>query len=741
MSVVYRRFGGSTHVRVDTFAQLKEAVNVPETQWVATSAPLSSFAADATFLALLDSDHNDRIRVNELQAAVAWLSGVLSTDVGVDARSATLTLAHLAPTAEAIKRAAEAVLDVVAAADRATVTLDQVRAAEGPLRAAGRNGDGIVAAAQVPAAAQALAAQIVSLFPEVKNRAGLAGVSPDNLAAFRAARASFLAHVDSKAAVFVWGDHSLARAQQVQAVTDVLDEHFLLCRLVASQPDARERFRLAADRIEGLVGNRAAMQAALAALPIAPPDPAGVLAFSTLHRGPHLEALQAFAADVLANTPGDKQLLTEATWSGLKATAASILAWQNAYETHQLAPIAASVAAIADADLDAIAVAQQKDLDDKVALDAIADLEKLLLLQRFLLAFANSFLAMPDLYTNHRALYERGHAILAGRRYELSLLVPDLGAHKAHTEQGTTCVVYGKVFDKDGGPGFDVVLPKTRGWSNELVVGKRGLFYDLDNKEHDLVVTHIVRQPVSVLEAALSPFLRIGEFLNKKLESLNAGVDEAVDKHSAALGNTFDGTKAAAAAALTRAPLPAPAAPAAPAPAAASTSAAGPAMGNALAMGGLAVAAVGSSVAFIAAQLKALSVADLLSIVVVGFAAIAGPSGFVGWLKLRRRNLAQLLEGAGWALNDRLRVTPALAARVTQTPSRVAGSSLEIVASPPVPGDPEESHTGWKIAAVVVLVLLAIWQVRGPLLRVGCHNGQVPAGVCLAAGVEISDTP
>jgi hypothetical protein len=515
MSVVYRRFGGSTHVRVDTFAQLKEAVNVPETQWVATSAPLSSFVADAQFLTLLDSDQNGRIRVNELQAAVVWLSGVLANDAGVDARSATFALSNLAPSATAIKSAAAAILEMVGAANTATVTLDQIRAAEGPLRAAGRNGDGIVAPAQVSSTAQALAAQIVSLFPELKNRAGIAGVSPEHLAAFRTARASLLEHVNAKDATFVWGEHSLARAQQVQAVADVLDEHFLLCRLVASQPDARERFRLAADRIESLVGNRAAMQAALAALPIAPPDPAGVLAFSTLHRGPHLEALQAFAADVVA--PAAPQLqLTEATWTSLKATATAILAWQHTFDTHQLAPIAASVAAIAESDLDAIGAAQQKDLDDKVALDAIADLEKVILLQRYLLAFANSFLAMPDLYTNHRALYERGHAVLAGRRYELSLLVPDLGAHKAHTEQGTTCVVYARVFDVDGGPSFDVVLPKTRGWSNELSVGKRGLFYDLDNKEHDLIVTHIVRQPVSVMEAALSPFLRIGEFVPER---------------------------------------------------------------------------------------------------------------------------------------------------------------------------------------------------------------------------------
>ena len=164
-------------------------------------------------------------------------------------------------------------------------------------------------------------------------------------------------------------------------------------------------------------------------------------------------------------------------------------------------------------------------------------------------------------------------------------------------------------------------------------------------------------------------------------------------------------------------------------------------MGNALAMGGLAVAAVGSSVAFIAAQLKALSVGDLLSIVALAFLAIAAPSGFVGWLKLRRRNLAQLLEGAGWALNDRLRVTPPLAARITQTPSRVKGSRLEIVHAPPAPGEPEASDWALKLALVVAAVFVVVWQVREPLMRAGCYDGQIPGAVCAAAGMATLTTP
>ena len=739
MTVVYRRFGGSTHVRIDTFAQLKEAVSIPETQWVATSAPVASLVSDKRFLELMDTDHNGRIRVDELQAAVHWMATMFEREGGIDSRAAMLTLTDLTPAADPLKAAALAVLDVVTAGDKSSISLTQVREAETPLRAAGRNGDGIVAPEHLPVGVRDLGAKIMALFPETKNRADKAGLSPETLATFEKERTALLEHLGKQKAVFVWGDDSLERARRIHAVADKLDEHFLLCRLIASQPDARERLRLAADRIEGLVGNRAAMEAALAALPIAPPDPSGVIAWSTLHRGPSIELLQAFAKEVAGPILGQTEHLTEAQWRDMQGKAAAILAWQATFDGSAVAGAHDMVESVTDDDLKALAAAQQKDLDEKDDLEAIADLERLVLFQRYILDLANSFLAMPDLYTSHRAMYERGWAVLAGRRYEFSLLVPDVAAHKTHTEQGTTCVIYGKVQEKDGTVAFEVVMPKTRGWSNELSVGKRGVFYDLDNKEFDIVVTHLVRQPVSVMEAALTPFLRIGEFLNKKLESMNAGVDDAVNKQTTVLGQKLDATKAAVTAPLVPgapvAPPATPTPPATPSPAASPAPAAVPPMGNALAMGGLAVAAVGSSVAFIAAQLKALSVGDLISIVALGFLAIAAPSGFVGWLKLRKRNLAQLLEGAGWALNDRLRVTTNLAARVTQTPSRVKGSRLEVVNSPPAPGEPEDSDWAWKLGLVVAVIFVVLWQFREPLMRVGCHDGQIPNALCVAAGI------
>jgi hypothetical protein len=745
MSVAFRRFGGSTHVRIDSFAQLVEAAGIPETQYVALSAPTSTLLVDPAFLAALDTDGNGRVRVEELRAAVAFTAARLRVLGGADKGSDELVLAHLADTARDLRAAATTVLGALRASrggdDKGTtgerVSLKDIRDADAVLRAQGKNGDGIVAAAHLPEGVRALGSAIAACFPTTTNRAGEAGLAPATLATFRSERTTLLAHLATRDAVLVWGESSLARAERIAGVRAVVDEYFLLCRLVASQPGAAERLRLTDARLDALVGDRAALDAALAALPLCPPDPAGVLHFDQLHRGPHHETLAAFAVDVAGAVTGDATSLRETQWRALCATADAVLAWQKTLLAHPLAPMHDTLKDVDDDALEQLARAQQADLDEQPVLATLAELQKLVLFQQHLLAFANSFVAMPHLYSEERALFERGFAVFAGRRYELSVFVPDVDAHKAHTETGTTCVLYARIEDKDGSVVGHVALPKTRGWSTELQVGRRGLFYDVDRREHDAVITHIARHPVSVLEAAVTPFLRIGAFLQKKAAGLNSGVDEAVEKKTLALDVRLNATAEAAKAGASGEPA-APAAPpppAAPAPAAAAAPTTNT-MGNTLAMGGLAVAAVGSSVAFIAAQLKALTVVDVLSIVAIAFCVVAVPSGFVGWLRLRRRDLATLLEGSGWALNDRLRMTSSLAARITQKPPRPEGSTVQVVAEPTTRDDEPRHRALWALFAIVV-VAVVLWQLRGPVLRAACAERRVPAAVCAAANVPL----
>jgi hypothetical protein len=671
-----------------------------------------------------------------VQSAVGWLDDHLSSVVGVNARSDVLVLDHIK--GQSLTDAAVAVLDAIKATDRTRITAAAVKDAQKPLREAGFNGDGIVAERHLEERLRGLAEKIRRIYPETKNRGGDAGLAPETLTAFVDERKRLIEQKARHGELLVWGDQSLERARRLDAVRARIDEHFLLCRLVATQPDARERFGLAAGQLESLVGDPPALARALQRLPIAPPDPAGVIVWSTLHRGPAIEDLQRFADDVAG---AHRAPLTEAAWRELCATADLILKGHHELQASPLAPLLDELAALDDKELDALKAAQERDLARAAQLAGIDDLERLVLLQAWILRFANSFMAMPDLYSEqHHALFERGEAILAGRRYVLSVTVPDVGAHKAATEQGTTCVIYAHVQTKDGTTSFDVAIPKTRGWSTEVTVGKRGLFYDVDNVEYDLVVTHVVRHPVSVVEAALSPFIRLGEVINKKLESLGAGAEVSLGQQSDALGAKLNATGAGAMAAAattttattttTTAATAATTATKPPAPLA-------PPMGNALAAGGLAIAAIGSSIAFVVSQLKALGVVDVLQIIALLFVAVALPSGFVGWLKLRRRNLAQLLEGAGWALNDRLGLTRSLAALITRKPARPAGSTVEIVSFARTTDEKEVGFAGWAVVAVVVVALLTAWTLKDPVLRAGCHERAVPEAVCAALQFEI----
>ncbi|MFP2913031.1 kinesin, partial [Pyxidicoccus sp. 3LFB2] len=146
-SLVYRRYGGSLQVDLPSFDVLEEAVRIPETQWIATACPLEGLSCDSRFLTFMDADGNGRIRVAEVRAAVEWAAKRLKDRRGADAGSPVLELDSLTEEARPLRGAAETILRTLKAPDAERISLEQVRASEPALRAAGQNGDGIVSPA------------------------------------------------------------------------------------------------------------------------------------------------------------------------------------------------------------------------------------------------------------------------------------------------------------------------------------------------------------------------------------------------------------------------------------------------------------------------------------------------------------------------------------------------------------------------------------------------------------------
>ncbi|WP_171818052.1 kinesin [Pyxidicoccus fallax] len=724
--LVYRRYGGSLQVDLPSFDVLEEAVRIPETQWIATACPLEGLSCDPRFLSLMDTDGNGRIRVAEVRSAVEWAAKRLKDRKGADAGSPVLELDALTEEARPLRSAAETILRTLKAPDGARISLEQVRASDKALRETGQNGDGIVSPAHLPEPLRPLAVAIMASFPEVKNRAGEPGIDPAMLKRFREERAALFAHVEAKGAAFTLGEASLDTAKRIREVAPLLDTYFLQCRLVAAQPEAAASLRLRAERVEGALGDTAALGKAAGDLPIAPPEPAGVLEWARLLRGPAYEMLEAFRKDVAGPLTGDARRLTDPAWRELVAKADAVLAWQAKFDASPVQKMAATLPTVSDADLDAIEAACAADLALKPTLDAIVELERLVLYQQWLLMFANNFISMPNIYLpKRRALMEKGALILGGRKYTLSVLTTNRAAHAALTAQGTTCILYVQVAPKDGAPSYEVAVPVTRGRSTDLLVGKRGIFYDVDGKEHDATVTHVNRQPVSLWEAMTMPFTRMGTFITSKVESLASAGEKTFD-------TTLEkGYTQAVTAPPTPAAAPAPAAAAAPAPAAGG-------LGGLLAAGSIAAAALGSSFAFIVTQVKSLTLVDLISAATLIAIVVMAPAGLLGWLKLRRRNLALLLEGSGWALNDRLMLTPALSSLVTRRPKLPKGARVDRMdlVRPAMlklrdEDDETEGLSGWARLGITLLILFVVlWQVRVPLLNAMCGARWLSPDTC-----------
>lgn len=731
--LVFKRYAGSLQLRIESFDELLAATEIPKTQWVATAAPIAAFNCDKKFLGLLDSDRNGRVRTDELCDAIRWTAKMLEDRKGVEERSDTLVLSRLSTEATMLAQAAHLVLEALGKGGDSTISLTQLRESTAALRAAHFNGDGIIAPEKLSARLGTVAKAIMSLSPETKNAAGKPGVSAAMVAHFREARAAAKALLAKKRDVYVWGDESERRAAIVAAVKARVDEYFLQCRLVAAQADAAGSLK---PNLDGVAGSTEKLLAALAATPIAPPSADGSLTWSQLFRGKDFEALEALRRDVFEPVFSAAPAMSETQWRTLVTQADAIMAWKEAAAADKALALGAELDLIQEDELAAIEAECAKDAARKPMLDAIADLEKLVLFQRWLMPFANSFISMPDLYDPTRAaLFERGSLVLSGRLFTFSVLVPDRAVHAALSEKGTMFTMYVKVdASREGTAPFEVAIPVTAGTSEGIEVGKRGVFRDLENNEYDATVVQVIRQPVSLWEAMVMPYQKIGRFIASKIEGFTSEGDKALEKqldaaYAKAHLTVRTGANVGATAAASTTPLGRPGMPATPgAPATPPSNApqSPGALAGTVAALGVGVGMIVGAFATLFTTLSSLNPMQLVGAMLGLVTVVSVPNAVFAWFKLRKRDIAIVLEGQGWALNDRMLLGKHLGPLFTRKPSRPKNSSIELLDSVAelmerrkqdgLDEVEEEGLKGKHKAAIAAIIIAVVLYQLGPWL-------------------------
>ncbi len=675
----FQYFGSTLQLKIENAADLRRIGELDEAHWVATGAPIAAINADPVFLDLVDTDHDGRIGCSELRQAISWLLEHVEDYAGADAGSTALVLAAIRHQSDEGRRIVETAIKILKRLDsteKSQITLDQVRRTkqEEEGRAVSEAGIVLPEAAQGDAAAtlRQFLSDILATVGGDSHPSGSKGVSRKYLDEFLTETESFLCwlaktgRVDGEpvSPVMPLGETTSSAYSLFSSLRNKMDAYFVLCQSLLLDRRVGEQMQAGSSHLETVdFADPSAVQSLLVKSPLAPPRPDGVLDFGSRinpHYAPRLEDLRKEILLPLLEGAAEKQLTIE-QWGRVKECFSPHENWIASKPACRVEGLGAERLREYLNDSQLLRAARELMDQSKTTafvLDNVRLLEKVILYQAYMLSFANNFVSFPDLYNpKKRALFEMGTLIMDGRHFNLSIRVHNRSQHANIARASNMLVLYVEVGSKEKGKLYEVAVPVTSGSRGILYAGKRGVFHEVDGREMDAFVVEIVENPISLWEAVMAPFQRLARAVTGKIEKITGAAEEKLD---AAGSEAVLGVQSAFAK-----NEPAPQVPAAPS---------GQVMGGLLAGGGIALAALGSSAAFVVKTFASLTWQSTLAGILAAVAAVAVPASLVAHLKLRRRDLSAILEASGWAINARMRLTRSQADSFTCVPGYPNGA-------------------------------------------------------------------
>lgn len=681
------RAGGFDQVHLTSGGDLAHLDKLDQKLWVALASPTTGLEFDAKTLALIDADKDGRIRAPEIIAAAKWACSCLKNPDELLKGSAALPLSAIndaTPEGQQLLASAKQILTNLGKADASAISLDDTADTVKIFAQTVFNGDGVIPAeASSDAAVKAVIADIITCLGADTDRSGKPGVSQARVDQFFADATAFSEwqkKAETDPTILPAGDGTAAATAAVKTVKAKVDDYFARCRLAAFDARAlqavnreeKEYLALAAKDLTithaEIAGFPLARVEANKALPLADgvnPAWAGALA-----------ALQAVAVKPLL---GDKVSITEADWTALTAKLGPYECWAAgkagaAVEKLGLKRVREILTSKARDQITAL-IAKDKALEGEA--NSIASVEKLVRLNRDLFKLLNNFVSFRDFYgRKEKAIFQAGTLFLDQRSCDLCLPVEDAGRHATMAGLAGAYLAYCDCTRKSTGEKRQIVAAFTDGDSDNLMVGRNGVFYDRSGRDWDATITKIVDNPISLRQAFWAPYKKLVRMIEEQVAKRAAAAE-------AASTSKLEATAAAVAAADKAK---------APEPKKLDT-------GTVAALG-VGIGAIGTFLATVFAKVVELAPWQVALVLVGIVLAISGPSMLIAWLKLRKRNLGPILDANGWAVNAKARLNVPFGGSLTQVAQLPAGAERDLTDQF---AEKESPWKAWLFLAVVVI--------------------------------------
>ncbi len=660
------RAGGFDQVKLGSGEDLRNLGSLDQKLWAALACPIVGLEMDPRTMALIDTDKDARVRAPELLAAVDFACHNLKNADDLLKGSPTLPLASIDDRHDEGRALLASARQILTNIGRAGATAIAVEDVADPVRIfadTAFNGDGVIPeSAGADEETRALIRDVIACVGGTPDRSGAVGINADLTAAFfteARAYAAWYAEAEADAPrVFPLGAEATGAAlAAVNAIRAKVDDYFARCRLTAFDARAAEVINGSVDTYAALVGeDLSAADARVAELPLARAAAGRALPLVGSVNPAYAGAIETLRTAAAVPLLGPHAELPEAEWRTLQDRLEPHQAWlarkpAGRVEPLGLARIRQILAGPGEATIGEL-LARDKALEAEAA--GVEKVERLVRYHRDLARLCTNFVSFQDFYGGQRpAIFQFGTLFLDGRACHLCLRVDDPAKHATMAGLAGAYLAYLDCVRPATGEKAQIVAAFTAGDSDNLMIGRNGVFYDRAGRDWDATITKIVDNPISLRQAFWSPYKKFVRLLEEQVAKRAAAADSvshaALDAAATSTANIGNAR-----------------APEAKKIDVGTVAALGVAIG---AIGTFATALIGYATGLF--RLGPLAtVGAFLGIILL----ISMPSVVLAYIKLRKRNLAPILDANAWAVNIRARINVPFGASLSSAARLPAGS-------------------------------------------------------------------
>jgi hypothetical protein len=694
--------GGVNRVNLLSGNDIKSLDQLDQKLWTALSCPISGMEIDSKTLALIDSDKDNRIRVPEIIAAAKWITSILKNPDDLILENKSLPLSAINDEnkeGKVLLASARQILKNLGKSDNKEITVNETSDFSGIFANTKFNGDGLITEdSSEDEEIRKLINTITGCINAETDRNGKPGISAGNINDFYKwceEYSEWYKYGDDNAGkVLPFGINTGDAHDSYLAVKPKIDDYFLRCQLAEYDPSSAEVFNLFRAQYEAISAkNLSACTDEIAMLPIAKMGSKKTLPLNEVINPSWEKALEKFKTLVINPLFSNKSHLTLQEWESIPQKFDAYNQWVSSKKGSSVEK--SGLTAIRE-----ILVKNEKEtllslIEQDIALKSEADniilVDKLTRYYCDFYKLLKNYVNFNDFYSpDSNAIFQAGRLYIDQRCCDLCIKVSDMPKHNSMAGSSGICLIYCNCISRLTNESMTIVAALTDGDIDNITVGRNAIFYDRQGRDWDATIIKIIDNPISIRQAFWSPYKKLSRFLSSQVEKFASSKEKAVDTAAAshaekATAHVESGlSKPVQAATAAQPPQPFDI---------------GKFVGIFAALS-LALGAIGSVIMSVLTGFFKLHWWQMPLALLGIMLAISLPSMVLAWLKLRKRNLAPVLDANGWAINARLTVNILFGRTLTHLASLPENSKVDLF-------DPFKKKKNPFPAIIITIIILA----------------------------------